>query len=197
MASMQLPWRTPGPTTASAFPLNPTLRMTCEPRAIVGGAGATSGWVPWVITSGLYTWSWPFGDRIVASMNTPSLSPFSQVHPSPSTHGVARPLALSGFFGTDTVQFVEAAAWAVVWLKLNGSPAASTASAPATPACPAGLMGGMPATVGPVAVGEADPDGQGAAEAEAAGAGALPLAAGAGALALAVAAGALALAVGA
>ena len=55
----------------------------------------------------------------------------------------------------------------------------------------------MPATVGPVAAGEADPDGQGAAEAEAAGAGALPLAAGAGALALAVAAGALALAVGA
>ena len=130
-------------------------------------------------------------------MNTPSVAPFSQVHPSPSTHGVARPLALSGFFGTDTVQFVESAAWAAVWLKLNGSPAASTASAPATPACPAGLMGGMPATVGPVAAGEADPDGQGAAEAEAAGAGALPLAAGAGALALAVAAGALALAVGA
>jgi hypothetical protein len=50
----------------------------------------------------------------------------------------------------------------------------------------------MPATVGPVAADEADPDGQGAAEAEAAGAEALPLAAGAGALA--VAAGALALA---
>jgi hypothetical protein len=153
-----------------------------------------------VITSGLYTWSRPFGARIVASMNTPSLSPFSQVHPSPSTHGVARPLALSGFFGTDTVQFVESAAWAVVWLKLNAAPDASTASAPATPACPAGLMGGMPATVGPVAAGEADPDGQGEAEAEAAGAeaagaGALALAAGTGALALGDAAGALALAV--
>ena len=134
---------------------------------------------------------------MVASMNTPSLSPFSQVQPSPSTHGVARPLALSGFLGTDTVQFVESAAWAVVWLKLNGSPAASTAFAPATPAWPAGLMGGMPATVGPVAAGEADADGQGAAEAEAAGAEALPLAAGAGALALAVAAGTLALAEGA
>jgi hypothetical protein len=53
----------------------------------------------------------------------------------------------------------------------------------------------MPATVGPVAAGEADPDGQGAVEAEAAGAGALALALVAGALALGDAAGALALGV--
>ena len=92
------------------MPLKPTLRMTCEPRAIVGGVGATSGVVPWVITSGLYTWSWPFGARIVASMNTPSVSPFAQVQPSPSTHGVARPWAVSGWSGTVTVQFVESAA---------------------------------------------------------------------------------------
>ena len=100
-------------------------------------------------------------------MNTPSVSPFSQVQPSPSTQGVARPLALSGWAGTDTVQFVESAASAAVWLKLNGSPAASTAFAPAAPGRPAGLMGGMPATVGAVAAGEPEADGQGAGAAEA------------------------------
>src|SRR5580704_1218289 len=131
---MQLLCVAPGPTRASALPLYPTLRMTCDPRAMAGGVGATSGWVPWVITSGLYTWIRPFGARMVASMNTPSLSPFAQVHPSPSTHGVASPRALSGWLGTETVQLVESAAWAVVWLKLNGTPAASTAFAPATPA---------------------------------------------------------------
>ena len=95
--------------------------MTCEPRAIVGGAGAASGWVPSVITSGLYTWIRPSGARIVASMNTPSVSPFSQVQPSPSTHGVARPLALSGCrHGYRAV--VESAASAGVWLKLNVFP---------------------------------------------------------------------------
>ena len=88
---MQFPCVTPGPTTASALPLNPTLRMTCEPAAIVGAVGATAGVVPWLITSGLYTVSWPFGARIVASMNTPSVPPFAQVQPSPSCHGVARP----------------------------------------------------------------------------------------------------------
>ena len=168
--------------------------MTCEPRAIAGGAGATSGVVPWVITSGLYTVSWPSGDKMVASMNTPSVSPFSQVQPSPSTHGVARPVALSGWAGTDTVQFAESAASAAVWLKLNGSPAASTAFAPAAPGRPAGLIGGMPATAAAVAAAEPEADGQGAGAAEPADAGALPLAPGAGALALAAGAVALALA---
>ena len=51
-ASMQLPCCAPAPTSASAAPLNPTLRMTCEPAAIVGGVGATAGVVPWLITSG-------------------------------------------------------------------------------------------------------------------------------------------------
>jgi hypothetical protein len=99
--------------------------------------------------------------------------------------------------GTDTVQFIEASACAGVWLKLNGFPAASTAFAPAAPGRPAGLMGGMPATVGAVAAGEPEADGQGAGAAEPAEAGALPLATGAGALALAAGAAPLALAAGA
>jgi hypothetical protein len=96
--------------------------------------------------------------------------------------------------GTDTVQLVEFAASAVVWVKLIAAPDASTAFDPAAPARPGGLMGGMAATVVPVAATVADADGQGAGEeAEAAGAGALALAA-ATAGALAAAAGALALA---
>jgi hypothetical protein len=128
----------------------------------------------------------------VASMNTPSLSPLAQVQPSPSSHGVAMPWAVRGCAGTDTVQLVESAASAVVWVKLIAAPDASTAFDPAAPARPGGLMGGMAATVVPVAApvadadADADADGQGAAEAAAAGA--LPLAAGAGAGALALAA---------
>src|SRR6202012_4880506 len=101
--------------------------------AIVGGVGATAGGVPWLITSGLYTSIWPFGARIVASMKTPSVPPLAQVQPSPSTHGVARPVAVSGRSGTVTVQFVEAAAWSAFWVKLNAFPAASTAFEPARP----------------------------------------------------------------
>src|SRR5690242_8941287 len=112
--------------------------MTCEPRATVGGVGATAGVVPWLITSGLYTVTWPFGARIVASMNTPSVPPFSQLQPSPSTHGVAMPWAVSGWSGTVTVQFVEFAASAGVWAKLNAFPAASTAFDPAGPDGPVG-----------------------------------------------------------
>ena len=166
--------------------------MTCEPCATVGGVGATAGVVPWLITSGLYTAIWPFGARIVASMKTPSVPPLAQVQPSPSTHGVARPLAVSGRSGTVTVQFVEFAASACVWVKLNAFPAASTAFEPARPARPGGLMGGMPVTAAATAAGaaaEPDADGQGVAAADA-GAEARALAAGAGVLA--AAAGALA-----
>jgi hypothetical protein len=99
--------------------------------------------------------------------------------------------------GTDTVQLVELAASAVVWVKLKAFPAASTAFDPAAPARPGGVMGGMPMATVVVAAAvpeaEAEADGQGAALALAAGAGALALAAaGAGALALAAVAGALA-----
>ena len=99
--------------------------------------------------------------------------------------------------GTDTVQFVEAAASSAFWVKLNALPAASTAFAPASPARFAALFGGMAksaAVAGLVAAAEPDADGQGAAAAELAAAGALA----AGALAAgAVAAGALAAAAGA
>ena len=113
---------------------------------------------------------------------------------------MARPLALSGRAGTATVQLVESAASACVWAKLNAFPAASTAFDPARPGRPAGLIGGMPATVAAATAGaadaaaEPDADGQGAAaglaDAGALVAGALAagaLAAGAGALALAAA----------
>jgi hypothetical protein len=106
---------------------------------------------------------------------------------------VARPWALSGRAGTVTVQFVESAASACVWAKLNAAPAASTAFDPARPARPARLMGGMPATVAAVVAGadaaaEPDADGQGTGAAELAAAGALAPVAGA----LAPVAGALA-----
>src|SRR6185312_12611227 len=114
---------------------------------------------------------------MVASMNTPSEPPLAQVQPSPSSHGVARPVALSGLAGTDTVQLVELAASAVVWVKLKAFPAASTAFDPAAPARPGGLMGGMPMAMVVVAGALA------LAAATAAGAGALALAAVAGALA--------------
>jgi hypothetical protein len=125
-------------------------------------------------------------------MNTPSVPPLAQVQPSPRTQGEARPWALSGLAGTDTVQFIEAAAWSAFWVKLNAFPAASTAFAPARPARFAALFGGMAksAVMAPVvAPAEPDADGQGAAAAELAAAGALA----AGALAAgALAAGALA-----
>src|ERR1700748_108159 len=95
---------------------------------------------------------------MVASMNTPSVPPLAQVQPSPSSHGVARPAAGSGLAGTDTVQLVESAASAVVWVKLSAAPDASTAFDPAAPARPGGLMGGMAATVVPVAAAVADAD---------------------------------------
>src|SRR5690242_21465970 len=126
-------------------------------------------------------------------MKTPSVPPLAQVQPSPRTQGEASPWAVSGLAGTDTVQFVEAAAWSAFWVKLNALPAASTAFAPARPARFAALFGGMvksAVVAGLVAAAEPDADGQGAAAA----AGALA----AGALAAgALAAGALAAAAGA
>src|SRR5581483_4351552 len=127
-ASMQLPCRAPRPVSTSALPLNPMLMMICEPRVIVGGVGATAGWVPALTTTGSYTWTCPFGARIVASTNAPSVAPLTaSSQPSPSWYGVARPLAESGLAGTASVQFIDAAASAAVWFGLMALPAASCA----------------------------------------------------------------------
>jgi hypothetical protein len=75
----------------------------------------------------------PFGARIVASTNAPSVPAFAIEQPSPSCHGVARPAALSGLAGTASVQFIEAAACAAVWFRLMGvAPAAPLTGAVAT-----------------------------------------------------------------
>src|SRR5215469_1796299 len=129
-ASMHLPCVAPKPVRASALPLKPALMITCEPAAIVGGVGATAGVLPWFTTSGSYTWTWPFGARMVASTKAPSVPPLAHEHPSPSCHGVARPAAVSGLAGTVSVQSIVLSACAAVWLKLNGLPAASCALGP-------------------------------------------------------------------
>ena len=135
-------------------------------------------------------------------MNTPSVAPLAQVQPSPSSHGVARPLALSGRAGTVTVQFVESAASACVWAKLNAPRPHPPRSIRPGRDGPRGLMGGMPATVAAVVAGadaaaEPDADGQGTGAAEALAPAAGALAPVAGALAAAAGAGALASAAGA
>ena len=93
---------------------------------IVGAAGVAAAVVPAVMTSGLYTCTWPFGARMVASTNAPSVAAFAIEQPSPSCHGVARPCALSGLAGTVRVQFIDAAAWAAVWFRFIALPAPST-----------------------------------------------------------------------
>src|SRR5580692_477233 len=125
-ASTQLPRRAPRPRSTRLVPLKPMSMITAEPRAIVGGAGVAAGVVPAVMTRGLYTCSCPSGDRIVASTNAPSVPAFAIEQPSPSCHGVARPLALSGLAGTVSVQFIDAAACAAVWFRLIAAPVPST-----------------------------------------------------------------------
>src|SRR5260370_42062856 len=63
---------------------------------------------------------------MVASTKGPSLAAFVIVQPSPSGHGVARPRALSGLFGTVSGQFKDAAACAAVWFRLIAAPVPST-----------------------------------------------------------------------
>src|ERR1700722_1662298 len=63
---------------------------------------------------------------MVASTKAPSFAAFVIVQPSPSCHGVARPRALSGLFGTVSVQFSEVAACAAVWFRLMAAPVPST-----------------------------------------------------------------------
>src|SRR6516165_2369620 len=132
-ASTQWPCRAPRPSSTRLVPLKPTSIITCDPRAMVGTTGAAAGVVPAVITSGLYTCSAPFGDRMVASTNAPSVPVFASEQPSPSCHGVARPLALSGLAGTVIVQFIDAAACAAVWFRLMAAPVPSTGLAARSP----------------------------------------------------------------
>src|ERR1700730_9101019 len=63
---------------------------------------------------------------MVASTKAPSLAAFVIVQPSPRCHGGARPRALSGLFGTVSVQFNDAAACAAVWFRLMAAPVPST-----------------------------------------------------------------------
>ena len=63
---------------------------------------------------------------MVASTNAPSVPVVASEQPSPSCHGVARPLALSGLAGTVMVQFIDAAACAAVWFRLIAAPVPST-----------------------------------------------------------------------
>ena len=146
--------------------------------------------VPCVITSGLYTWTEPFGATMVASTNACSAE-FAIEQPSPSTHGVARPCADSGFAGAVMVQVPDAAAWAAVWFRLSALPAPSTGALARLPSCrkavwplallAAGATAAAAAVAVALVVGDAAAtaplaDGHGAAAA-------LPLTAGAGAAA--------------
>src|SRR5690349_4832639 len=108
--------------------------ITCEPAAIVGAAGVAAGVVPCVITSGLYTWTEPFGARMVASTNACSAE-LAIEQPSPSTHGVARPCADSGLAGAVMVQVPDAAAWSAFWFRLSALPAPSTGALARLPSC--------------------------------------------------------------
>ena len=62
---------------------------------------------------------------MVASTNACSAE-FAIEQPSPSTHGVARPCADSGFAGAVMVQVPDAAAWSAFWFRLSALPAPST-----------------------------------------------------------------------
>src|SRR5260370_42346332 len=103
---------------------------------------------------------------MVASTKAPSLAAFVIVQPSPSCHGVARPRALSGFFGTVSVQFNDATACAAVWFRLMAAPVPSTGLVATSPSwrnavCPlAKLAAGAP-TAAPAAPALPVPDRQG------------------------------------
>src|SRR5215813_5934752 len=87
----------------------------------------------------------PFGSRMVASTNA-CWAGLAIAQPSPSCHGVARPLADSGLAGTVRVQLPDAAAWAAVWFRLIALPAPSTGAVATLPSwrkavCPVALLG--------------------------------------------------------
>ena len=125
-ASTQLPCCAPAPVSTRLVPLKPTSMMTVEPggdrrcRGCHGGLGARGD------DERAVDLQVPFGARIVASTNAPSVPALAIEQPSPSCHGVARPAAVSGLAGTAIEQFIEAAAWAAVWFMLIAAPVPST-----------------------------------------------------------------------
>src|SRR6201987_2092122 len=72
---------------------------------------------------------------MVASTNAPSVPALAIEQPSPSCHGVARPVALSGLAGTASVQFIEAAASAAGCFMLMPAPVPSTGFVARSPSC--------------------------------------------------------------
>src|SRR5579859_2973732 len=115
----------------------------------------------------------PFGARMVASTKAPSLAAFAIEQPSPSCHGVARPRAVSGLFGTVSVQFSDVAASAAVWFRLIAAPVPSTGLVATLPSWkkavrPLALLAAAgTAAAATAGVALALPDGQGAAEVDA------------------------------
>src|SRR5580692_10280994 len=83
--STQWPWiraRGVPPTCVRVPPLKPKSIVTTAPLGSLGTTGATAGRVPFVITSGSYTDSFPVaGSRIVACTKAPRLAAFAMVQP--------------------------------------------------------------------------------------------------------------------
>src|SRR5258708_40050302 len=96
------------------------MTLTTAPAGRAGTTGAAAGVVPWVMTSGWYTLSFPVaGSRIVAWTKAPRLAALAIVQPDccgvmpfdpVSWYGVASPWAVSGLAGTTSEQLTLAAA---------------------------------------------------------------------------------------
>src|SRR5436190_1887044 len=125
---MQLPCCAPAPTSASALPLKPRLRMTCEPAAIVGATGATAGVVPWLITSGLYIWTWPFGGMVKSAVVAPVVAP---AEPDADGQGTAAAeLAAAGALAVGALALAAGALAAGALAAVAGALAAAEAHEP-------------------------------------------------------------------
>ena len=99
-------------------PLKPKSIVTTAPFGSLGTTGAAAGRVPFVITSGSYTHSFPVaGSKIVACTKAPRFAAFAMVQPEAagdappgpvSRYGVASPIAVNGCWGTMIAQFTFA-----------------------------------------------------------------------------------------
>ena len=101
---MQRPCRSAvavAPTCVRLVPLKPKSIVTIAPAGRVGTTGAAAGVVPWVMTSGSYTDSFPVaGSRMVACTKAPRFAALAILQPEAageapfvpvSWYGVARP----------------------------------------------------------------------------------------------------------